>query len=46
MSTALLAIGCAGCSGSDLIAGKSTVAGVQASMGVPAEKLALPGGMN
>jgi outer membrane protein assembly factor BamE (lipoprotein component of BamABCDE complex) len=41
---ALLATGCAGYSGSDLIAGKSTVAEVQASMGVPAEKLALPGG--
>jgi hypothetical protein len=41
---AALLSGCAGYGGSDLIAGKSTVAEVQASMGVPAEKLALPGG--
>ena len=41
---ALLASACAGYSGSDLIAGKSTVTEIQASMGVPAEKLALPDG--
>jgi hypothetical protein len=36
--------GCAGYSGRDLVAGKSTAAEIQASMGTPAEKLALPGG--
>src|ERR1039458_813386 len=41
---ALLASACAGYSGSDLIAGKSTVTEIQASMGVPAEELALPDG--
>jgi len=41
---AALLTGCAGYGGSDLIAGRSTVAEVQASMGAPAEKLALPGG--
>jgi len=41
--TALLT-GCAGYSGSNLVAGKSTGAEVQASMGVPADKLVLPGG--
>jgi hypothetical protein len=46
VALAALLTGCAGYSGSDLIAGKSTVAEVQASMGVPAEKLALPGGEN
>jgi hypothetical protein len=44
VALAALLTGCAGYSGSDLIAGKSTAAEVQASMGVPAEKLALPGG--
>jgi hypothetical protein len=44
LSAALLASACAGYSGSDLIAGKSTVTEIQASMGVPAEKLALPDG--
>lgn len=41
---AVLLTGCAGYSGRDLVAGKSTAAEVQASMGAPAEKLALPGG--
>jgi outer membrane protein assembly factor BamE (lipoprotein component of BamABCDE complex) len=41
--TALLT-GCASYSGSNLIAGKSTGAEVQASMGVPGEKVVLPGG--
>ena len=41
---AALLIGCAGYSGRDLVAGKSTTAEVQTSMGAPAEKLALPGG--
>jgi hypothetical protein len=44
VALAALLTGCAGFSGSDLIAGKSTAAEVQASMGEPAEKLALPGG--
>jgi outer membrane protein assembly factor BamE (lipoprotein component of BamABCDE complex) len=44
IALAALLTGCAGYSGSDLIAGKSTAAEVQASMGVPAERLALPGG--
>ena len=39
-----LLTGCASYSGSDLVAGKSTGADVQASMGTPAEKLALPRG--
>jgi hypothetical protein len=41
--TALLS-GCASYSGSNLVAGKSTGAEVQASMGTPAEKLTLPRG--
>ena len=44
IALAALLTGCAGYSGSDLIAGKSTAAEVQNSMGVPAERLALPGG--
>jgi outer membrane protein assembly factor BamE (lipoprotein component of BamABCDE complex) len=44
IALAALLTGCAGYSGSDLIAGKSTAAEVEASMGAPAEKLALPGG--
>jgi len=45
-AVALVALltGCVSYGGSDLMAGKSTAAEVQASMGAPAEKLALPGG--
>jgi outer membrane protein assembly factor BamE (lipoprotein component of BamABCDE complex) len=41
---AALLTACAGYSGRDLVAGKSTAADVQASMGTPAEKLALASG--
>lgn len=44
VALAALLTGCASYSGGNLIAGKSTAAEVQASMGAPAEKLALPGG--
>jgi outer membrane protein assembly factor BamE (lipoprotein component of BamABCDE complex) len=44
VALAALLAGCASYGGNNLIAGKSTAAEVQASMGAPAEKLALPGG--
>jgi outer membrane protein assembly factor BamE (lipoprotein component of BamABCDE complex) len=44
VALAVLLAGCASYSGSNLIPGKSTSAEVQASMGVPAEKLTQPGG--
>jgi outer membrane protein assembly factor BamE (lipoprotein component of BamABCDE complex) len=44
LALAALLSACAGYSGRDLIAGKSSAAEVQASMGAPAEKLALPSG--
>jgi hypothetical protein len=46
VALAALLTGCAGYSGRDLVAGKSTAAEVQASMGAPAEKLALPNSDN
>jgi len=43
LAAALLS-GCASYSGSSLVAGKSTAAGVEARMGKPAERLEKPGG--